>query len=118
MSVIILILVVGALAVLTLDTIGSIAARQFGFRYGSLRIISWLIWFGTGFFAARYTSVSLSPVAGGSVALIDATLGWYISWLIGPGRPKSEINGMRISKIISIVTLKGVALGLIGGLLA
>jgi hypothetical protein len=118
MIAIILILVVGALSVLTLDTIGSIAARQFGFAYGSLRIISWLLWFGTGFFAARYTSVSLSPLAGGIVALIDSTVGWYISWLIGPGRPRSEIDNMRIGQIISIVTLKGAALGLIGGLLA
>ena len=51
-------------------------------------------------------------MAGGIVALIDATVGWYISWLIGPCRPKSEMNGMRIGRIISIVTLKGAALGL------
>jgi hypothetical protein len=118
MPAIVLVLIVGALAVLVLDTIGSIASRQFGFRYGSLAIVSWILWLGTGFFAAWYGRLSLSLLAGGIVAFIDATLGWYISWLTGPGRPKSKVSGTVIGRTVLIVTAKGAALGFIGGLLA
>jgi hypothetical protein len=118
MQAIILILVVGVVAVLMLDTIGSIASRRFGFQYGSLSILSWVLGIGTGFFAARYGSLSLSLLIGGIVAFIDATLGWYISWIIGPGRPKNRITAALIAKTVLIVTLTGAALGFVGGLLA
>jgi hypothetical protein len=94
------------------------ASRQFGFHYGSLSIISWLIRIGTGFFAARYGSLSLSFLAGGIVAFIDATLGWYISWIIGPGRPRNKITNTLIARTVSIVTFTGAALGFVGGLSA
>jgi len=114
----ILILVVGVLAVLTLDTIGSIASRQFGFHYGSLSVISWLIRIAVVFLSARYGSLSLSFLTGGSVAFIDATLGWYISWIIGPGRPKKKISNTLMARTVLIVTFTGAALGFIGGLFA
>ncbi|SRR5258707_10342379 len=118
MQPIILVLVVGAIAVLVLDTIGSFASRRFGFNYGSLRVISWVLRIGTGFFAARYGSISLSVLVGGIVAFIDATLGWYISWIIGPGRPKRKIPAKLIGGIVLWVTLTGAALSFVGGLLA
>lgn len=118
MPTIILVLIVGSFAVLMLDTIGSIASRQFRFRYSSLSIISCIFWFGTGFFAAWYGQLLLSLLAGGIVAFVEATLGWYISWLIGPGRPKNKLSHTVIGKIVLIVTLKGAAIGFIGGLLA
>src|SRR5258707_8094216 len=104
MQPIILVLVGGAIAVLVLDTIGSFASRRFGFNYGSLRVISWVLRIGTGFFAARYGGISLSVLVGGIVAFIDATLGWYISWIIGPRRPKRKIPAKLISGIVFWVT--------------
>jgi hypothetical protein len=118
MQPIIIVLAVGVIAVLLLDTIGSFASRRFGFNYGSLRVISWVLRIGTGFFAARYGSISLSALVGGLVAFIDATLGWYISWIIGPGRPKRPISRQLIGRIVLRVTLTGAALSFVGGLLA
>ena len=118
MPTIILVLIVGSFAVLLFDTIGSIASRQFRFRYASLAIVSWILWLGTGFFAAWYGQLYLSLLAGGIVAFVEATLGWYISCLIGPGRPKNKLSRIAIGKIVLIVTMKGAALGFIGGLSA
>ena len=81
MQPIILVLAVGVLAVLALDTIGSLASRRFGFQYGSLTAISWILRIGTGFLAARYGNIKLSFFAGGLVAFIDATLGSTRCWL-------------------------------------
>jgi len=118
MQPIILVLAIGVLAVLVLDTVGSLASRRFRFQYGSLSTISWILRIGTGFFAARYGNIKLSFLAGGLVAFIDATLGWYISWIIGPGRPQGEITAGLIARTVLMVTLIGAALGFIGGLLA
>jgi uncharacterized membrane protein len=115
---IIVILPVAVLAVLVLDTVGSLASRRYGFRYGSLTLISWALRIATGFFAARYGTIKISFFAGGAVALIDATLGWYISWKIGPGRPQGEITSDLLVNTVLVVTLTGAALGFIGGLLA
>ena len=118
MQPIILVVTIGVLAVLALDTIGSLASRRFGFKYGSLTLFSWALRIGTGFFAARYGSLKLSFLAGGFVALIDATLGWYISWIIGPGRPKDNVTVESMAWTVLIVTLVGASLGYVGGLLA
>jgi len=69
-------------------------------------------------FAAWYGQLNLSLLAGGIVAFVEATLGWYISCLIGPGRPKNKLSRIAIGKIVLIVTMKGAALGFIGGLSA
>ena len=118
MSPIIVILAVGILSVLLVDTLGSLAARHFGFRYSSLFVISWALRLATGFFAARYGDIKASFFAGGAVALIDATVGWYISWRIGPGRPEGQITIETMVMAVLIITLTGAALGFIGGLLA
>lgn len=118
MQLIVPVLIVGILTVLLLDIIGSLASRRFGFYYGSLSVISWALKIGVGFFAARQGSLGLSVLAGGVVAFVDATLGWYISWIIGPGRPESKTTATAISTTVLIVTLLGAALGSIGGLFA
>ena len=118
MPTIILVVIVGTVAVLLLDSLGSIASNKFRFRYTSLAIVSWIIWLGTGFFAAWYGRLSLSLLAGGIVAFVEATLGWYIAWLIGPGRPGKKLTRTVIARIVFAVTMKGAALGFIGGLLA
>src|SRR5262245_7743829 len=111
MQPIVVVVAFGVVAVLVLDTIGSFASLRFGFNYGSLSVVSWILRIGTGFFAARYGSIALAIFAGGFLAFIDATLGWYISWVIGPGRPKGRLTSKSIGGIVAKVTLTGAALG-------
>ena len=58
-----------------------------------------------------------APLASGITSLVDSTLGWYISWVIGPGRPVVEMDSTAIISTIFFVTLLGAILGFIGGLI-
>jgi hypothetical protein len=59
-----------------------------------------------------------APLAGGITGFVDATLGWYISWIIGPGRPDIETDANGITLSIMFVIFIGVVIGFIGGLIA
>jgi hypothetical protein len=113
----ILVMLIGAATVLLFDTVGSLASRRFNFNYASLAPGSWLIWAGAGYFAAPYGSYAASGLAGGAVAFIEATLGWYISWLVGPGRPKDELTQRQIVCVVLMISLSGSGFGFGGGLL-
>ena len=78
-------LLIGALAVLAFDLIGSILSRAIGFDYTLLAFGSLVIYAAVGIFASRDFFL-LGPIAAGIVGLVDSTLGWYLSWVIGPGK--------------------------------
>jgi hypothetical protein len=111
-----LVVLIGAASVLLFDTVGSLASRRFSFNYASLSPGSYLIRAGAGYFAEPYGGLEMSGLAGGIVAFVEATLGWYISWIIGPGRVKPEPTKQTIVYVILVVSLKGVGFGLGGGL--
>ena len=80
--------VIGACGAVALDTVGALAARRLGFRYALLVPGSFLIYGVVGYAAGRYARSDLAgAVAGSLVGLVDATLGWWVAWRIGPGRP-------------------------------
>lgn len=113
------ILVVASSAVLVLDTVGSLASNAFGFRYRSLAWGSLIIYAAGGFFAARRGGLRTAALGGGAVALVDTTLGWAISWALGPGRPPAGYTGLGpIVGTVALAWLTGLASGVVGGLLA
>jgi hypothetical protein len=113
----ILIILTGAFAVLIFDTIGALISRSFGFGYQTLIIGSFLIYAAVGFAASKYGGLIFASLAGGITALIDATLGWYISLVIGPGHPAAEMDSMSIISTVTMVTIIGAIIGFIGGLI-
>ena len=104
----------GSIAVIILDAAGSYASNKFGFRYTKLALGSFCIYGCVGALAAHDGSVGIGAVAGGLVAMMDATIGWAISWYIGPGR-LPDASPRRITKIALLVTGYG---GLCGGVVA
>lgn len=118
MSFFTIVLLIGILSVITFDTIGSLTSRRFGFNYSYLTVGSLLIYAIVGFFASKYNGLGFAPLASGIIGLVDSTLGWYISWIIGPGRPPLEIDSNYIIKAISLVIILSTVTGFIGGLLA
>jgi hypothetical protein len=80
----------GVAAVLALDTAGSVASQAFGFDYATLTPVSIVIYAAIGAYVGTTEPVSRAAIAGAVVGLVDATLGWAISWAIGPGRPLAE----------------------------
>jgi len=112
------IILFAGLAVLVLDTIGSFSSMQLGFPYACLAPISFLIYAMAGFFVARSASVWTSLFAGIIVGFVDATIGWAISWIIGPGKmPGVEFTtGMFIITAFSVVAI-GAICALVGGVI-
>ncbi|HKS04892.1 MAG TPA: hypothetical protein VJR92_01145 [Gemmatimonadaceae bacterium] len=112
-------IVVGWVAVLVLDTVGALASKRFAFPYSRLCVVSWSIYItlgylvgtGNGLLAAAYTTFAVS--------LVDASVGWRIAWLIGPGRP--PVDHIPVSRIVfacAYVVCIATALGAWGGYLA
>ena len=108
-----------AAAVLALDTIGAVAAAKTGFPYGSLAVVSYVIYAASGFFSMRYGGFPAAAAGGAFAGLVDATAGWAIAWAIGPGRPPDGYTGMApILFAVTVVVIIGSILGLAGGLVA
>jgi hypothetical protein len=113
---------IGAGAVLALDTFGSLASLRFKFTYARLAPISQLLWALTGFLAAYSRAsriggaLAIGAMAGGVVGLTEATLGWSISWRLGPGQvPPERATSSQITRIVILVTLRAAIHGAFGG---
>ena len=110
----------GGIAVLALDTLGSLASRSLGFNYGSLSVISTLIYLGVGGYVGLGAPVSRAATAAAIVGFIEATIGWAISWAMGPGRPQPG-EPSSVAAIVGaalFVTLMAAAVGAVGAWLA
>src|SRR6266567_2383546 len=83
----------GIVAVLTLDTIGAYLSQRLRFPYSRLSPISFCFW-ATSAAIASWSAISdpaksmgLGWLSGFVVGLVDSTVGWWISWQLGAGRP-------------------------------
>lgn len=79
------IIAAGVFAVLAFDTVASYASLYFGFPYTDAVIGSAVIYCAVGYVCFRCYALIKVVTAALMVGLVDATLGWYISWVIGPG---------------------------------
>lgn len=105
----------GALAVLVFDTAASFASKGLGFPYGYASIGSVLIYAMVGYFAFRQGGLVRAVGAAILVELVDATLGWFISWQIGPGAlPTDQVTPLIIAITIVTVLIFAVGCALVG----
>jgi hypothetical protein len=73
-------------AVLVFDTIAAFVSKGSGFGYRWFGILEILLYLAIGFFGARATGTWRGGLGVVVIAAIaEATLGWYISALVGPG---------------------------------
>jgi hypothetical protein len=106
-----------AVSVIVFDTLGAIASRLLNFPYTSLILGSLLIYLASGFAAAKYGTIRSSFLVGAGTGFVDATVGWAISWMIGPGQPTGgEYGSGAIVLTVIFVTLLAAVSGLFGGL--
>jgi hypothetical protein len=103
------------LAVLILDSLGSLAARHWGFSYGNLSAISFLIYFCAGAGGGRLAGIWAGGIAGAITALIDATVGWAISSALGAVPGGGALSPTAILLVVLGVVFTGWVLGLFGG---
>lgn len=109
---------IGAFAAILFDILAAFASLNFNINYVWFSFGSFLIYTIVGFFGAKYNGVGIAILLAGFAGFIDSTLGWYISWIIGPGKSEIELNFLSIFITIILVTITASLFGLIGSWLS
>jgi hypothetical protein len=109
------ILLLGGLAIVAYDGLASVLATWLRFKYTYASLGSFLIYAITGYFAARVADQSSALFAGAVLGVVDATLGWSISWSLGQGRLANITIGRWFGTAILVSALATAIAGL-GGL--
>jgi hypothetical protein len=109
-------ILLGGAAVLAIAFAGSVASRTLGFDYSLVAPISIAVSVAIGVYVGLGGRVSQAAIAGGTVGVIDATLGWAISWAIGPGRPQpgeaiTFLGAFNTTLFVALLYAAGAALG-------
>jgi len=100
------------IVVVAFDIVASLASKSLGFSYTNAVAGSILLYLTIGYFLAR-TATGRRVAAGMAiVGAADATVGWWFSWVIGPGRAR---NGVLSLSEFSVVALSVIALAVIFG---
>jgi len=73
-------------AIVAFDTAACVLSRRLGFNYAYATIGSMTLYAIGGFAAAKTARFEAACLLGVVAGLTDATLGWRISWVLGPGR--------------------------------
>lgn len=107
----------GAIGILTFDSAAATLSVQLGFAYAWGLPGSLLIYAAVGFIAARGSGLLAGVGSGAAVAGVDATIGWVVSWLIGPGYLPGASPDLVVIVIVEVVFL-GALCGGIGALAA
>jgi len=108
------ILLIGILAIILLDGLGSIASKQLGFKYTSLAALSFIIYAVVGFFATKQRDLKTGVLTAAATGLFDATIGWKISMMLGVN---AGVDVTPLLWFITIIFVTGSAAvcGLVGG---
>jgi hypothetical protein len=111
------ILIFGFIAIV-FDGIWSTVAQAKGYTYSKGTWISFLIYTTAGVVAKQNGSLINGSMSGAGVAGIEATIGWWVSWMIGPGRLpdtfSKEARSKAIFQTIVFVMLTGALFGILG----
>ena len=107
------------ITVVAYDLAASIASRSLSFPYAYASIGSALIYASAGFVSAQTGGLSSSIVVGVIAGLADSTIGWRVSWLLGPGRhPSGSLSLPQWFSAAVFTALLASVCAFIGGLVA
>ena len=109
----------GAAAITAFDVLASAASRALKFPYSYATVGSWLIYAIVAFVVGRRAAIPAAIAATMLVGFVEATLGWWLSWLIGPGRgPTGTVTQAQIIAalifVLGTAALIGAAAGAVG----
>jgi hypothetical protein len=105
------------LAILAFDTISAVVTRRFqAIKYSSLWPLQFACYVTFGFVAMfELLDVRLAAAIGAITGLVEATLGWAITWRMGPGRQARASAGSIAVAVGSMIAF-GFGLALLGAL--
>ncbi len=109
------IIILAIIAIVLLDSFGSIASRYFEFKYSNLAILSFAIYVSTSFFITKKVDWKIAIATTAILGIFDATIGWKISTMLKANmETKYEITFLNIFFMACISTI----FGFIGSLIA
>jgi hypothetical protein len=111
--------------ILVYDVVTALIARRTGLEYalfglGAAAIYGWCGYLLGGVASPGFASgpAAMAASGAGTVALVEATVGWALAWRIGPGRlPPEQRTRRRIVRGISIAVVSAAAIGFLFGLI-
>ena len=107
------------LAVVAFDALAAIVSQTMGFSYAYAAFGSAVLYIFFAWLIARSSGLRAAVLLGMAMGLVDASVGWAVSWAIGAGKlpPGALTVGVWFLTAISVVIL-GAVYGLVGGGLA
>ena len=109
-------LLLSALSVVVFDALASFASVSLGFPHSYASIGSALLYIAFAYVAARSSGFWLGLLVGAAMGLTDVTIGWAVSWAIGPGRtPIDHLTASDWFFTVAFAVVLGTVYGLIGG---
>jgi len=111
---------IGAGSVLLLDTIASLLSVHFHFSYALFFPASLAVYFGVTYWAAGHMRFKSALVYGAFIGLVDATLGWKLSDLLGADTQNhlQKITFSRWCGTVVFVMILGAVVALVAFLFA
>lgn len=108
-------LLIGVAAIVVLDIIGSVGAKQFHFAYGILAPASYLIYFVTAFEVTRIKEIKQGILFAALLGAFDASVGLMISRWLGPTEHSMNLTFSLwftvFIELTILATLTGIAAG-------
>ena len=106
----------GMIAVVVFDAIASLASLAIGFNYEYSAFGSMVLYCAFGYWASRVRTILFALIVGALMGLVDASLGWAVSWILGPGRWEPGVLTLPTWALIALqVTAVGALCALLGG---
>lgn len=110
---------IAATGILVFDLLASLLSRLTGIPYAAFSIGSFLIYLAAGYSAQRRFGFGVAALVGAGTGLAESTVGWGISWLIGPGRSGMEQPAVtRIFGTVILVVIIGSVVAMVGAAVA
>ena len=104
-------------AILLADVLFAIGEIRFGIDYDLVTWVAYPLYALAGYFATRCGGLALGALGGALTSLVDATIGWAVTWVMGPGRLPAGWPGFGfVAYVVGTVVLQGTGLGIGGGL--
>jgi hypothetical protein len=109
----------GMASVVVYDALASLASLGIGFSYAYSAFGSLVLYCAFGYWASRVRSILFAATVGALMGLADATLGWAVSWVLGPGRwevgtlsvPAWALVALQVGAVATLAALVGGVVG-------
>jgi hypothetical protein len=107
------------MAIVAFDAIASFISKAFRVDYSNFMWLSFVLYVAVGFWGAHRKGFVYGMLLGAFAGLVDSTVGWFVSRMIGPFLPTDipKLEPLIIAIVIIVVTTSAFALGSLGALL-